>query len=109
MNKVKHCSGCGVALQDENILKLGYTINMDNDLCMRCYRLQHYGEYESVSSSLVDYPNILEMVNNSHDLVLYVVDIINIPVDLNMINEYLTNDIVLVINKRDLLPISVKD
>ncbi len=109
MKKVKHCSGCGVKLQDENILKLGYTINLENDLCMRCFRLRHYGEYESVASNLVDYPTILSMVNRSRDLVLYVVDILNLPQEIESIDKYLKNDIILVINKRDLLPLSVKD
>ena len=49
------------------------------------------------------------MVNRSRELVLYVVDIVNIPSDLSIIKNYLKNDIILVLNKRDLLPISIKD
>ena len=109
MKKIKHCEGCGVKLQDENILNLGYTTNLNNDLCMRCFRLKNYGEYESISSSLVNYEKILQMVNRSRELVLYVVDIVNIPDDLGIIKNYLKNDIILVLNKRDLLPMSVKD
>ena len=109
LKRIKHCEGCGVKLQDENILNLGYTTNLNNDLCMRCFRLKNYGEYESISSNLVNYEKILSMVNRSRELVLYVVDIINIPNDLGIIKKYLKNDIILVLNKRDLLPISVKD
>ena len=109
MKKIKHCEGCGVKLQDENILNLGYTTNLNNDLCMRCFRLKNYGEYESISSNLVDYEKILSMVNRSRELVLYVVDIVNIPEKLSIIKNYLKNDIILVLNKRDLLPMSVKD
>ena len=109
LKKIKHCEGCGVKLQDENILNLGYTTNLNNDLCMRCFRLKNYGEYESISSSLVDYEKILSMVNRSRELVLYVVDIVNIPENLSIIKNYLKNDIILVLNKRDLLPMSVKD
>lgn len=109
MKKIKHCLGCGVRLQDINILKIGYTVNIDNDLCMRCFRLKNYGEYESVSSTLVNYEQILGNVNRSRELVLYVVDILNIPKDLKDIRNYLKNDIVLVLNKRDLIPLSVKD
>ena len=109
MKKIKHCEGCGVKLQDENILNLGYTTNLNNDLCMRCFRLKNYGEYESIASNLVDYEKILSMVNRSRELVLYVVDIVNIPSDLSIIKNYLKNDIILVLNKRDLLPISIKD
>ena len=109
LKKIKHCEGCGVKLQDENILNLGYTTNLNNDLCMRCFRLKNYGEYESISSNLVNYEKILSMVNRSRELVLYVVDIVNIPDDLGIIKKYLKNDIILVLNKRDLLPMSVKD
>lgn len=109
LKRIKHCEGCGVKLQDENILNLGYTTNLNNDLCMRCFRLKNYGEYESISSNLVNYEKILSMVNRSRELVLYVVDIINIPNDLGIIKKYLKNDIILVLNKRDLLPISIKD
>jgi len=109
LRKIKHCEGCGVKLQDENILNIGYTTNLNNDLCMRCFRLRNYGEYESVSSNLVNYEKILSMVNRSRELVLYVVDVVNLPKDIGIIKKYLKNDIILVINKRDLLPWSVKD
>ena len=58
MSNVRYCSGCGVKLQDENILNIGYTTNINNELCMRCFRLQNYGEYESIASNLIDYDSI---------------------------------------------------
>lgn len=109
MKKNKTCLGCGVKLQDENILNIGFTANIENDLCMRCFRLKNYGEYESIANSLVHYESILSFVNKTHDLVLYVVDILNINEDLLHIRNYIKNDIILVLNKRDLLPLSVKD
>ena len=59
MNKIRYCSGCGVRMQDENILNIGFTTNLDNELCMRCFRLKNYGEYESVSSNVIDYEKII--------------------------------------------------
>lgn len=109
MTKNKTCQGCGVELQDENILNIGFTANMENPLCMRCFRLRNYGEYESVANSMVHYEEILEHVNSTKDLVLYVVDSLNINEDLLKIRKYINNDIILVLNKRDLLPLSVKD
>lgn len=105
----KYCSGCGVLMQDDNILGLGFTTSLENDMCMRCFRLKNYGEYESVSSSNVDYEGIIEGINKTSDLVLYVVDILNLPDNLQDIREMITNDCILVLNKRDLLPLSVKD
>ena len=109
MKKNKTCLGCGVLLQDENILNIGFTANLSNDLCMRCFKLKNYGEYESIANSLVHYDNILSFVSRTRDLVLYVVDILNINEDLLYIRKYVKNDIILVLNKRDLLPLSVKD
>ena len=109
MRRVKTCLGCGVKLQDENILNIGFTANIQNDLCMRCFRLKNYGEYESIANSLVHYDSILSFVSKTHDLVLYVVDILNLNEDLLHIRNYVKNDIILVLNKRDLLPLSVKD
>lgn len=109
MVKNKYCIGCGVRLQDENLLNIGFTTSLNNDLCMRCFRLKNYGEYESVSSTLIDYESIISGINKTKDLVLYVVDVLNIPKNLQDIKQLIKNDCLLVLNKRDLLPLSVKD
>ena len=107
--KNKYCLGCGVKLQDENILNIGFVTNLEQDLCMRCFRLNNYGEYESVSSNIIDYERIIKEINDAKDLVLYVVDILNIPWDIMNIRKLTNNDCLLVLNKRDLLPFSVKN
>ncbi len=109
MKKNKKCVGCGVKLQDENILNIGFTTNLENDFCMRCFRLKNYGEYESVSSNNIDFKNIMNEINRTKDLCLYVVDILNIPKDLHGIKKIIKNDCILVFNKRDLLPLSIKN
>ena len=105
----KYCSGCGVKMQDDNILGIGFTTSLENDFCMRCFRLKNYGDYESVSSNVIDFNNIIDGINKSNDLVLYVVDILNIPNNLLEVRERLENECILVLNKRDLLPLSVKN
>ena len=109
MNKNKKCIGCGIKLQNENILNVGYTPNMDNDYCMRCFKVKNYGKIESVQTNSDDYLRILKSVSRTKDLVLYVVDILNIKDNLDYIKEYLKNNIILVLNKRDILPKSFKD
>ena len=37
MNDEKHCQGCGILLQDQNVLQEGYTTSLENDLCQRCF------------------------------------------------------------------------
>ncbi len=106
----KYCLGCGVRLQDNNILLEGYTNDISKDLCKRCFRLKHYGEYEMVTISNDEYIEIIKNVGKTKSLVLYVVDLISIPQDLGKIKEYLKNNkIILVLNKKDMLPLSVTD
>ena len=105
----KKCLGCGVPLQDENVKKEGYTTSLENDYCMRCFRLKNYGEYERVTKSGSEYIELLNSINKTKDLVIYEVDFLNIPEDLNNIRKYLDNKILLVINKRDVIPKSVND
>ena len=45
MNK---CHGCGIVLQNEDINKLGFTKNINSDLCERCFRIKHYNDYKRV-------------------------------------------------------------
>ena len=105
----KYCSGCGVLLHDENVLNDGYTTSLENSICQRCFRIKNYGEYQTVSKTNEEYIEILKSIDQTKDLVLYIVDILNLDQDLNEIKKYITNKMMLVINKRDILPKSVKD
>ena len=40
----KRCIGCGKILQDQDKSSEGYTPNLKNEYCMRCFRLKNYGE-----------------------------------------------------------------
>lgn len=108
-NEVKRCKGCGVVLQDENILQEGYTTNLENDICQRCFRMKNYGEYQVVTKSNEEYLEILKDVGKTKDLVLYVTDLLNLEEDILQIREYIKNKMILVLNKKDILPKSVKE
>lgn len=103
------CIGCGVVLQNNNKEELGYTLNIENDLCERCFRIRNYNDYKFVTKDNNDFINILKNVNNTNDLVLLVVDLFDINKNLEEINKYLNNDILLVLTKRDILPKSCYD
>jgi len=105
----KYCTGCGVLLQDENALQEGYTTSLENDICQRCFRMKNYGEYQVSTKSNEEYIEILKSIDETKDLVLYMVDLLNLDQDLHFIREYIHNKMILVINKRDVLPKSVKD
>ena len=109
MNSEKKCLGCGVVLQDANILQDGYTTSIENDICQRCFRLKNYGEYQVVTKSNEEYVNILKGVAETKDLVLYVTDLLNLEKNLDQIRNLIPNKMILVLNKKDALPKSVKE
>lgn len=103
------CIGCGVKLQTINNETLGYTTNLDNKLCERCFRIRNYNDYKFVIKDNNDYINILKDINKTNDLVVLVVDLFNISKYLNDISKYIDNNILLVLTKRDILPKSCYD
>ena len=105
----KKCSGCGVLLQEENVLLEGYTTSLENDICQRCFRMKNYGEYQVITKSNEEYLDIIKDVGNTNDLVLYVTDLLNLERDLFEIRKLIPNKMILVVNKIDALPRSVKE
>ena len=103
------CIGCGIELQNNDKTKLGYTTNIEKSLCERCFRIENYGEYKKVTKDNNEYINILKEINKTKDLVVLVLDIFNLTENINVIKENISNDILLVITKRDILPKSVHD
>jgi 30S ribosome assembly GTPase len=99
---IKKCIGCGSLLQSSDIEKEGFTKNTDNILCERCFRITNYGDYKVVAKTNDEFMSILQEVNKTNSLVLFVVDLFNLPKDIEYINKFLKNDQILVINKRDL-------
>lgn len=109
MSDLKFCIGCGVELQDQNVMLEGYTSSLENDICSRCFRMKNYGEYQIVTKSNDDYIQILKSVDETKDLVLYMIDLLNINRDITKIREYISNHMILVLTKRDVFPKSIKD
>lgn len=106
----KKCSGCGVILQTINPEHIGYVkeVNLEkSNLCERCFRIRHYGDYKIVTKSNDDYLKILEQVNKTGDLVVLVVDVFSISPALENLSSLLSNPVLLVISKRDILPKSI--
>ena len=103
------CNGCGVNLQNEDKKSIGYTVNLNNDLCERCFRIRNYNEYKIVTKDNEDFINILKNINKTDDLVVLVVDLFNINKNIEEISDYLNNNILLELTKRDILPKSCYD
>lgn len=109
MDDLKRCQGCGIVLQDDNVLQEGYTTNLENDICQRCFRMKNYGEYQVVAKSNEEYIDILKEVGKTKDLVLYIADLLNLEKNIEEIRTIIPNKMILVLNKIDVLPKSVKE
>jgi len=88
MNK---CIGCGDLTEKQ--------------LCERCFRINNYNDYKIVVKDNEKFISILKNIDKDA-LVLLVVDIFNFT-NLEEIRKYVSNDILLVLTKRDLLPKSL--
>jgi len=113
------CIGCGAQIQTEDKEKAGYTpassikkAEETGELyCQRCFRLRHYNEIVDVHITDDEFLKLLHEVGDSDALVVNVVDIFDfngsiIPGLLRFVSG---NDVLLVGNKKDILPKSVKD
>lgn len=100
MNK---CIGCGAILQTDP-KKEGYTLNLENKLCERCFKIRNYNDYQMVIKDNADYISILNKINETNDLVVLVIDLLNINDNLSEISDYINNKILLVLTKFDLMP-----
>lgn len=108
----KKCLGCGVVLQNIDKLKEGYVNKEDYEdrsFCERCFRIKNYGDYQVVSKDNSDFIKILNQISTTDSLVVLLIDLFQIPKNINQIFDNIKNDILLVFTKRDLLPRSLKD
>ena len=117
-NKI-YCIGCGAEIQSENQNKQGYlpksvvekSIEENNLVCKRCFRLKNYNEVSDVELGAEDFYKLIKTLSKKDGLIVKVVDIFDFSgswiedvIDIVGNNK----DIVLVANKLDLLPKSVK-
>lgn len=109
------CIGCGSVIQSEDSKLPGYVPKSKQDsediICRRCFRLKNYNEITPLSITKEDYFNIISEIGNSNSLIVKIIDIFDIEGSLIPQIAKLTNfnDLVLIANKTDLLPKSVKE
>ena len=110
---MKRCKGCGEILQYENKNMLGYSPKEEFDYCQRCFRLLHYGDVTFIDQKDTSNDEIIASYDDFNDaLFVLIVD----PFDaLFLDQDYLLKifktrkDLLLIINKIDLLPKNIKD
>lgn len=114
MNEQKNCMGCGVKIQTTDKNKIGYAphqaLKRETVICQRCYRLTHYNEIQDVSLTDDDFLKILHNIGKQKALIVKIVDIFDFNGSwISGIQRFVgSNDVLLVGNKVDLLPKSVK-
>ncbi|MDR0200088.1 MAG: ribosome biogenesis GTPase YqeH [Streptococcaceae bacterium] len=118
MTETLYCIGCGAKIQTEEADAIGYLPASalekhetgDDLYCQRCFRLRHYNEIAPVNLTDADFLRLLEDVGQKKALIVNVIDIFDfngsmIPQLHKLVGK---NPVLLVANKRDILPKSLK-
>ncbi|GLB46757.1 ribosome biogenesis GTPase YqeH [Philodulcilactobacillus myokoensis] len=116
-NNELRCIGCGAVIQTDNPKEAGYTpksayekgVKTNQLYCQRCFRLRHYSQIEPVNISDDQFLKLLNQIQDTNALIVYVVDIFNfngsiIPGIQRFVGK---NPFLLVGNKADLIPRSI--
>ncbi|MEK4230075.1 ribosome biogenesis GTPase YqeH [Solibacillus sp. FSL H8-0538] len=114
MIEMPNCIGCGAVIQTENKDGLGYapasSLEKETIICQRCFRLKNYNEIQPVSLTDDDFLRILNGLGEQEGLIVKIVDIFDFNGSwLPGLHRFVgKNPVLLVANKADLLPRSVK-
>lgn len=114
LNETLNCIGCGALIQTERPGELGYappsSLTKEEVICQRCFRLKNYNELQPVSLTDDDFLKILNGLGERKGLIVKIVDIFDFNGSwLPGLHRFVgDNDILLIANKADLLPKSVK-
>lgn len=115
MVEMPQCIGCGAVIQTENKDELGYapasSLEKETIICQRCFRLKNYNEIQPVSLTDDDFLRILNGLGEQDGLIVKIVDIFDFNGSwLPGLHRFVgKNPVLLVANKADLLPKSVKE
>ncbi len=103
---MRKCIGCGIILQNTFKEKLGYTKNLDNLYCERCFKTIHYNEEKRINN--LDNYKIIDKINKLGKFTIFITDLVSINKKLIDIYKSINNEKILIINKCDIIPENVK-
>ena len=101
------CVGCGITLQTENKSDVGYTPDIKNVICERCFKLKNYNVLTNTGVK-IDNEKLIEKINKLGAFVFFLTDFINL--DSNVIKYYkkIKGKKVMVLTKADIIPRNIK-
>ncbi|WP_290033772.1 ribosome biogenesis GTPase YqeH [Ligilactobacillus cholophilus] len=110
------CIGCGAIIQTEDSDKAGYIPKSalekqkDDIYCQRCFRLRHYNEIADVEYTDDDFLSFLNQLSQKDALIINVIDIFDFTGSIIPgLQRFVGNNPILMVgNKEDLLPKSLK-
>lgn len=111
---IRYCQGCGAVLQTEDPKMKGFVPHIDNKIdkiyCKRCFRLNNYNEMPKIVATNVEYEAVVDDLLKKNGLIILIVDLFDftgtfIP---KIIDKLRNKNVILVANKLDILPKSVK-
>lgn len=108
---MKKCLGCGIFLQSENNQDDGYVVDINQDLCQRCFQVTHYHKINKINPALMADGNIvLDNISKLEGCLCYVMDIFMFENSkIYPLHRYLNNrEITLILTKSDLMPKTLK-
>ena len=100
------CVGCGITLQNTDPSKLGYTKDLKNKYCERCFKTIHYNEERKITN--FDNGKIIDKINKLGLFTVMITDILHLDKETIEVFKRIKNKKVLVINKCDLIPDNLK-
>ncbi|MFV9510975.1 ribosome biogenesis GTPase YqeH [Tepidibacillus sp. LV47] len=114
MSEMLYCEGCGAILQTTDQTKAGFipssALETGNRICQRCFRIKHYNEVIPIQMDEDEFLEILHSIGQTDNFVVQIVDLFDIDGTLiSGLPRFIGhNPFILVANKIDLFPKSVK-
>lgn len=101
------CVGCGIKLQEKDKNELGYTPNLNNELCERCFKLKNYNILTNKGIN-IDNDKLINKINELNTCVLFLVDFINLDSEVIETYKKIKSKKTLIITKADIIPKNIK-
>lgn len=110
-HNIHYCIGCGQAIQNQDPQNVGYAPKHDSVLCQRCYRLKHYKDISAFKKNQVNSNTVIQMIEDISGRIVLIVDVADIESTLfsGLNRHFVKRDFILVLTKKDVLPITVSE